>query len=86
MGLPQRNCPQSNKEMKELVLKYGFVYSRRGCSCSGSPYIYRRETYEITIYEHRGVFVLTNRNTAIAKGKANELEQELKNLTKYGIY
>ena len=86
MGLPQCNSPQSNKEMKELVLKYGFVYSRRGCSCSGSPYIYRKETYEITIYEHRGVFVLTNRNTTIAKGKSNELEQKLKEITRYGIY
>ena len=66
--------------MIEIVLKYGFTYSRRGCSCSGSPYIYRRETYEITIYERRGLFVLTNRNTTIAKGKENELEQKLKEI------
>lgn len=66
--------------MKELVLKYGFTYSRRGCSCSGSPYIYRNGSYEITIYERRGLFILTNRNTTIAKGKENELEQKLKEI------
>ena len=66
--------------MKDVVLKYGFAFSRRGCSCAGSPYIFRREGYEITIYEHRKLWRMTKHNTTIAKGTDKDLELKLKEI------
>lgn len=59
--------------MKEIAIEFGFKYNRRGCSCSGSPYVYRRDNYELTIYERRDMWVLTKSNTTIAKGKGIDL-------------
>lgn len=67
--------------MKEQAIALGFIYNRRGCSCSGSPYIYRAQRnntpYELTIYEGRNSWKLTARNTTIASGNAANLTTKI---------
>jgi hypothetical protein len=70
--------------MREIATALGFTYNRRGCSCSGSPYIYmayRNSThYELTIYESRNFWKLTANNTQVADGDSKDLEKKIKQI------
>ncbi|MEE1096535.1 MAG: hypothetical protein UH084_08220 [Paludibacteraceae bacterium] len=78
--------------MLKLVEEYGFKYSRRGCSCNGSPYIYIKRTDEgtwnVQLWPLRldnarklPAWHITHRNQRIAAGVSyNELQHKLQEL------
>ncbi len=70
--------------MKEKALELGFVYNRRGCSCSGSPFIYlatrNNVRYELTIWTSRDIWQLSANNTNIAEGTAADLTTKIQKL------
>lgn len=70
--------------MRDIAIALGFDYSHRGCSCSGSPYVYTAtrdgKRYELTIYESRDLWILTVSNTRIAEGNEAELKTKIKEI------
>ena len=70
--------------MKQQAIDLGFYYSRKGCSCSGSPSIYaavrNNIRYELTLYESRDTWKLTANNTSIAEGDAANLTTKIQEI------
>lgn len=70
--------------MKEILTKYGFVFNRKGCPCSGTPEYYlatiKGKRYEAMIVPKRNIYRINLHGTTIASGNGETLEHKIKEI------
>ena len=63
----------------EILVSNGWTYSRKGCSCAGSPPIYVKGNFKIAIVRGKS-FKLYDGAKLKMHRRINELEDNIKNL------
>lgn len=67
--------------MKDLATQLGFLYSRKGCPCTGTPLVYTRQAdniiYTLTLWERRNAWRLTAKGCVIATGNTDNLIEQI---------
>lgn len=70
--------------MKETAERLGFVFSRKGCPCNGTPLIYKTErgniAYQLTMWIRKGHWKLTANGCSVAYGREENLETKIKEI------
>ena len=70
------------KRMVEQAQALGFIYSRKGCPCNGTPLIYTKQVdgtlYTLTLWERRNTWRLTAKGCVIATGTKDKLTTKIK--------
>lgn len=71
--------------MIDQAINLGFVYSRRGCPCNGTPRIYtaniQNHVYTLTIWEKRNVWRLAGKGgCVVASGNKDNLTTKIQEI------
>lgn len=71
--------------MIEQAKALGFVYSRRGCPCNGTPHIYTRSIYNnvytLTIWDKKNVWRLNGKGGyTIASGNRDNITTKIQEI------
>jgi hypothetical protein len=74
--------------MIDQAINLGFVYSRRGCPCNGTPRIYRavvqKSVYTLTIWEKKNAWKLAGSGGhIIASGNKDNLTTKIQEIWDY---
>lgn len=70
--------------MTEIAEHMGFVFSRKGCPCNGTPLIYTRTydgtLYTLTLWLRRNAWRLTAKGCVLTTGNKDNLETKINNI------
>lgn len=64
--------------MTQTAEALGFTYSRKGCPCNGTPVIYKKDAYQLTMWLKRGVWQLKTKNCVLATGNKDNMTDKIK--------